>query len=129
MSGLGAELWPENFRYRSDNFWYNESLETVLPRLAGLATEAPVRSFFLCLPVPPPDPAVPPPDTAFSMIGPTFVACYAVWKDPKSDDAAKEWYSRSTHTLETGSIGQGGEGRPCLLFVVTERGGGDDHRA
>ncbi len=105
LSGLGAELWPENFRYRSDNFWHNESLGTVLPRLAGPATEAPERSFFLCLPVPPPDPAVPPPDTAFSMIGPTFVACYAVWKDPKSDGAAKEWYARSTHTLETGSIG------------------------
>lgn len=106
LSGFGGELWPENYRYRSDNFWYNETLPAVLPRVGRLAAEAPERSFFLCLPVPAPDPTAPPlPDSAFSMIGPTFVACYAVWKDPKDDDATKEWYGRSVRALESHSVG------------------------
>lgn len=106
LAGLGAELWPEGHRYRSDNFWYNDPLSTVLPRMGGLAAESPERSFFLCLPVPPPDPtSTPPPDAAFSMIGATFAACYTVWNDPKNDEAADEWYKRSVRALEPGSIG------------------------
>ena len=39
------------------------------------------------------------------MVGATFVACYAAWKDPKDDRAAREWYAESVRTLEPCSIG------------------------
>ena len=103
---LGSELWPEGYRYRSDNFWYSEPPSAILPRMQSLVARSPDRSFFLCLPLPPPSPGAPPlPDAAFSMVGATFVACYAAWKDPKDDRAAREWYAESVRSLEPSSIG------------------------
>jgi FAD/FMN-containing dehydrogenase len=103
---LMAELWPEDHRYRADNIWTNEPPSSALPPIGALAAEAPSRSFFLCLPLPPPNPTAPPfPDAAFSMVGPTFVACYAVWSDAEQDATCRAWYARAVQTLEPSAIG------------------------
>jgi FAD/FMN-containing dehydrogenase len=101
-----AEFWPEDHRYRADNIWTNEPPAAVLPRIEALAAEAPSRSFFLCLPLPPPSPSAPPfPEAAFSMVGATFVACYTVWNDPGEDAMCQAWCARAVQTLEPMAIG------------------------
>lgn len=106
LFALGSELWPKEHRYRADNFWYAESPAGVLPRVQNLAGVAPGRSFFLCLPLPAPAPGAPAlPDAAFSMVGATFVACYAVWERPGEDRVAKSWYADALQALEPRALG------------------------
>lgn len=106
LLNLGAELWPEDHFYRADNFWSNEPPSSVLPRIANLSAEAPGRSYFLCLPLPPPTPQTPPlPDAAFSMVGPTFNACYTIWKDAREGERSQAWYAEAVRTLEPTTIG------------------------
>ena len=99
-------LWPEGYRYASDNVWADADFSDTLVRLRERILEAPSRrSFALAVMAPAPPEGAEFPDMAFSMEGRIFVSCYAVWEDEADDATNAAWIPSLMAELEPLAIG------------------------
>jgi FAD/FMN-containing dehydrogenase len=103
-------LWREGRRYASDNVWAHADFTDILPRLRAHLGEAPSPesfAFAVVGPEPAEDAAETPglPDMAFSMVGRSFVSCYAMWEDEADDAANQRWLPSVMADLEPLGIG------------------------
>lgn len=98
---------PHGKRYAVDTFWLNANPVTVLNQAAQHYAKSPsTESMMLALVLPPPPADAPPmPDTAFSMVGPAYVGCYAVWSDAAQDAENLAWVRTLDSTLRNETIG------------------------
>jgi FAD/FMN-containing dehydrogenase len=102
-------LWREGRRYASDNVWSDADFTDILPRLRAHLVEAPSPESF-AFAVVGPEPAEDGreeelPDMAFSMVGRSFVSCYAMWEDQAHDGANQRWLPFVMGELEPLGIG------------------------
>ena len=102
-------LWREGRRYASDNVWADADFTDILPRLRARLRESPSpESFAFAVVGPEPFEDAPPeqlPDMAFSMVGRSFVSCYAMWEDGAGDAENRHWLRSATAELEPLAIG------------------------
>lgn len=103
-------LWREGRRYASDNVWARADFTDILPRLRANLGEAPSpESFAFAVVGPEPADDAPEtpglPDMAFSMVGRSFVSCYAMWEDEADDAANQRWLPSVMADLEPLGIG------------------------
>lgn len=102
-------LWREGHRYASDNVWANADFTDILPRLRARLDEAPSpESFAFAVVGPEPAEDAPEqelPDMAFSMVGRSFVSCYAMWEAETDDQANQGWLPSVMAELEALATG------------------------
>jgi FAD/FMN-containing dehydrogenase len=102
-------LWREGRRCASDNVWANADFTDILPRLRAHLAEAPSPESLAFAVVGPEQaedaPAPGLPDMAFSMVGRSFVACYAMWENEADDAANQRWLPSVMAGLEPLAIG------------------------
>jgi FAD/FMN-containing dehydrogenase len=102
-------LWREGRRYAADNVWADSDFTDILPRLRAGLGEAPSPETFAFAVVGPepaedaPDEELP--DMAFSMVGRSFVSCYAMWENEADDAANQRWLPSVMADLEPLAIG------------------------
>jgi FAD/FMN-containing dehydrogenase len=99
--------FPAGKRYAVDTLWLAGNPPALLSEAARQLAEAPSReSLLLCAFSPPPPADAPPmPDCAFSMVGPVYLGCYAIWNDEPSDAANVAWLRKTTGALSDSTIG------------------------
>jgi FAD/FMN-containing dehydrogenase len=101
--------WRAGCRFASDNLWTDGDLTDALLSLRAALDEAPSASSFCFAGMSPdiPDDAQEDemPDMAFSLYARTFVAVYAMWDDPATDDANLAWLPAAMAPLEEGATG------------------------
>jgi FAD/FMN-containing dehydrogenase len=101
--------WREGCRYASDNVWADTDLTRALLALRAALDEAPSASSFGFAGMSPDLPEAASqddlPDMAFSLYARTFVAVYAMWDDPTTDDANLAWLPSAMTRLEDTAIG------------------------
>jgi FAD/FMN-containing dehydrogenase len=122
---------PAGYRYIEDALWSGADYATVLPRLAEHVVRAPSQRSLVMAVMPPPLPkGAPIPDVAFSVIGKTFLLCYAIWDDRAGDDRNREWHRQLVESIERETIGRyiaeadlslGGAARTSFAPLVWER--------
>lgn len=96
-------MFPERHRYLADNAWTSASPGTVLSGLRERLAVAPSsKSVILCMLS---GFAAPLPDMAFSLRDRTYVACYAIWDDPRADAANRAWFDTTVALLEQCATG------------------------
>jgi FAD/FMN-containing dehydrogenase len=102
-------LWREGRRFASDNVWADADFTDVLPRLRAHLAQAPSpESFAFAVVGPQPAEDAPEeqlPDMAFSMVGRSFVSCYAMWEDEADNAANQRWLPSVMAELEPLAIG------------------------
>jgi FAD/FMN-containing dehydrogenase len=102
-------LWREGRRYASDNVWADADFTDILPRLRARLDQAPSpESFAFAVVGPEPAEDAPEqelPDMAFSMVGRSFVSCYAMWENEADDGANQDWLPSVMAALEPLAIG------------------------
>ena len=102
-------LWREGRRFASDNAWADADFTDILPRLRDHLRGAPSPdSFAFAVVGPEPAEDAPEeelPDMAFSMVGRSFVSCYAMWEDEGDDTANQHWLPSVMAALEPLAIG------------------------
>ncbi|HWM35904.1 MAG TPA: FAD-binding oxidoreductase [Streptomyces sp.] len=103
----GADgTWPGEQRYAVDTLWSTETYETQLARSAQLITEAPSENSLVLVPV---EPVAPDPegqrDMAFSVLGESYLAAFAIWDDPAADGPNTRWLRRAMDTLDPRGTG------------------------
>lgn len=103
--GAGA-TWPAEHRYAVDTLWSPETYETQLARSARLIARAPSENSLVLIPV---EPAAPDPDgrrnMAFSVLGESYLAAYAIWDDPAADEINTRWLRQGMDTLDPQGTG------------------------
>lgn len=98
---------PVCHRYIEDALWSSADYSTVVPRLAERMVGAPSPKSLVMAVMPPPRPeGARMPDVAFSMMGPTFVLCYAIWNDAADDARNKAWHRGLVDSIRSRSIGR-----------------------
>ena len=110
FDGLYDDLdrfFPERHRYIADTVWSNTPGAEVLGAVRNHVAAAPSRKSLVLCAMPPPPPADAPamPDAAFSMVGATFVLCYAIWEEARDDAANRAWHERAMQLLEPFATG------------------------
>ena len=92
----GGEAYPERHRYLADAIWSHAPASRVVTSIAGQVAASPSpQSHVLCSLFP----AIAPPDAAFSMTAPLYVAAYAAWSDAADDAANIRWHRAVTGAL------------------------------
>lgn len=92
-----ATAYPQ-WRWAVDCLWTDASPGSFMDRLVAQAEVMPsVKSSVLLLLKPHTGRL---PDAAFSMIGKTYVASYAIWSDPEQDAANRAWVDRTMELME-----------------------------
>lgn len=100
------EFYVEGRRYQVDTLWSDADPGAVLATVGAHIGRAPTAdNLVLALLLPPPPAAPPPPDTAFSMVAPLYLGCYAVWDDAGGDEAHLAWSRDLMHALEPSGVG------------------------
>ncbi|MEV0195256.1 FAD-binding oxidoreductase [Nonomuraea sp. NPDC050691] len=98
-------LWRRGDRCAADTLWSMRELAVVLPALAREVERAPWgRSLVLASPAPP-VPGGGLPDMAFSMLGSSYVAAYAIWEDAADDEVNAGWLRGAMDRI--GPLGSG----------------------
>jgi FAD/FMN-containing dehydrogenase len=102
-----GSFWPEGHRFASDNAWANADFGDLLLPLRDrmLAAPSPKSLAFAAMSAPAGDDEPPLPDMAFSMVGQSFAACYAVWESEADDAANLRWLPSTMAALEPLAIG------------------------
>lgn len=96
-----ATLWPQPLRYAADTLWSHEELGVLLPRLGEQVASAPSdKSLVLALKVASSHRKVPAGQTAFEVLGSSYLVGYSVWEDPASDEANIRWLRAAMKTVE-----------------------------
>ncbi|MFD3454348.1 FAD-binding oxidoreductase [Streptomyces sp. NPDC058691] len=87
-----AEVWPERHRYAADTLWSYADRGTLLSRLGDALSRAPSAKSLVLAPLAPASRNRELwRDMAFSALGDTEVAPYAVWDDPSRDEVNVRW--------------------------------------
>jgi FAD/FMN-containing dehydrogenase len=98
-----GETWPSEHRYVVDTLWSTDSYETQLARATRLIAHAPSPRSLVLVPF---EPVIPDPDgtrhrdMAFSVLGRSYAAMFAVWDDPAADDANIRWLREGMDVLD-----------------------------
>jgi FAD/FMN-containing dehydrogenase len=93
------EAYPRRHRYVADHFWTDQPVGSLITHLVRVTEEMPSPKCHLLI-YSPPHPGEPPaPGASFAQLGSTFVGCYAVWDDPRSDEAHDAWIDNVRSTL------------------------------
>lgn len=94
-------LWPSGLRYAADTLWSDADFAALLSRLGDAMREAPSeRSLVLAPFAPASHDGDLLRDMAFSVLGETFAAPYAIWDDPSGDEANTRWLRDATASVE-----------------------------
>jgi FAD/FMN-containing dehydrogenase len=93
-----SSLWGTEHRYAADTLWSDADFPTLLGRLADTFDAAPSSRSLVLAPVSPA--GRPPRDMAFSALGSSYVAPYAVWDDPCQDAANITWLRQALQAVE-----------------------------
>ncbi|OEU90808.1 FAD linked oxidase-like protein [Streptomyces abyssalis] len=103
--GAGS-TWPPEHRYAVDTLWSTETYETQLARSARLIARSPSEHSLVLIPV---EPVAPDPDglrdMAFSALGESYVAPFAVWADPAADETNTRWLREGMDELDPHGTG------------------------
>jgi FAD/FMN-containing dehydrogenase len=99
--------YPEGHRYLADSFWTDEGVESALTRLRERFTRMPSgkNNVIALMPGNGSRLGLPPEAGAYSMDERTLVMHYAIWQDPATDDANREWIGAMSGLLEPISTG------------------------
>ena len=96
-----AALWPEGHRTAADTLWFREDCATLLSRVRHFVDNAPSDKSLVLVPMSPAGPSgVGLPDMAFSALGESYLVCYAIWKDPREDEANIRWLREMMRAIE-----------------------------
>ncbi|UXY19830.1 FAD-binding oxidoreductase [Streptomyces cynarae] len=95
---VAATLWGPEHRYAADTLWSDADFPTLLGRLADVFDAAPSSRSLILAPVSPA--GRPPGDMAFSALGNSYVALYAVWQDHRQDAVNIDWLRQAMHAIE-----------------------------
>jgi FAD/FMN-containing dehydrogenase len=99
-------LLPEGRRFAADTLWSGEDMGALLPRMAEQLVTAPSADSLVLSTMPPSQPeGVGMPDAAFSMVGRTFLLCYAIWSEPTDDAINERWLRETVRAVEPLTIG------------------------
>jgi FAD/FMN-containing dehydrogenase len=99
--------YPEGHRYLADSFWTDDGVESALTRLRERFTRMPSgkNNVIALMPGNGSRLGLPPEAGAYSMDERTLVMHYAIWQDPATDDANREWIGAMSGLLEPISTG------------------------
>ncbi|QPP07410.1 FAD-binding oxidoreductase [Streptomyces bathyalis] len=101
-----GSTWSAERRYTVDTLWSTESYETQLARGAELIARSPSEHSLVLIPV---EPVAPDPqglrDMAFSALGESYLACFAIWEDPAADVANTRWLREGMDELDPSGTG------------------------
>lgn len=103
----GADsAWPAEHRYAVDTLWSVESYETQLARGVRLITRAPSEGSLVMIPV---EPVARDREglrnMAFSALGESYLAAYAIWRDPAADEINTRWLREGMDELDPHGTG------------------------
>ncbi|OAH09837.1 FAD-binding oxidoreductase [Streptomyces jeddahensis] len=94
-------LWPEGRRCAVDTLWSDDGFDTLLRRLAPFVAEAPSEQSFVLAPFWPASRNRELwRDMAFSALGDTYVASFAIWTDPEDDALNIRWLRDTMGAVE-----------------------------
>ncbi|GGO57116.1 oxidoreductase [Streptomyces daqingensis] len=99
--------WPGEQRYAVDTLWSPEPYETQLARAARAIAEAPSGDSLVLVPFEPvgPGPQGGGDAMAFSPLGESYLAAFAIWDDPAQDEACTRWLRRSMDAFDPRGTG------------------------
>jgi FAD/FMN-containing dehydrogenase len=101
-----SSAWPAEHRYAVDTLWSTESYETQLARGARLIAEAPSGKSHVLFPV---EPVAPDGETlrnmAFSVLGESYAAAFAMWDDSAADEVNTRWLRQAMDALDPQGTG------------------------
>jgi len=114
--------YPDDHRYAVDNMWTHAHAVDLLPgirKIAETLPEAPSHMLWMNWGASPPRE-----DMAYSVEDETYIALYAVWRDPADDEANIEWATGSMRSMEGVASGiqlaDENLGRRPATFVTSE---------
>lgn len=99
-----GQFFPEGRRYAADTNWSADPAGQMTIMADAVEIAPSPESFALGVVLPPPD-GTPMPDTAFSMVGPTFGCTYAIWQDAEQDQANLAWVRGTSEKIAPISLG------------------------
>lgn len=94
--------YPDDHRYAVDNMWTSAPASELMPglrRIAETLPEAPSHMLWMNW-GPGATPAPARPDMAYSVEDDTYIALYAVWRDPARDEANVAWATERMREME-----------------------------
>ncbi|MGP4004381.1 FAD-binding oxidoreductase [Streptomyces sp. 8N706] len=96
-----AAVWPPEHRYAVDTLWSQEDFTTLLTKLSDTIAECPSDKSLVLAPIPPvsSDEELLS-NMAFSVLGRSYVAPFAVWDDPAEDDLNIRWLREAMSAVE-----------------------------
>jgi FAD/FMN-containing dehydrogenase len=100
-----ATLWPSGLRYIADTLWSRADLETLLIPITESIANAPSDKSLVLAPILATTSQTALPDMAFSMLGSTYLACYAVWESPEEDSDNIRWLREMMENVEPLGVG------------------------
>ncbi len=96
-----GRLLPEGRRFAADTLWSDEDMGALLPRMAEQLVTAPSADSLVLSTMPPARrDGLGMPDAAFSMVGRTFLLCYAIWSEPTDDTVNERWIRETVSAVE-----------------------------
>lgn len=101
LYGTSSGFWPREHRNAVDTLWSDTGYETLLPILAASLAQAPSEQSLVLAPLWPAsrDRSLSD-DMAFSVLGETYVAPFAIWDDPAADSANTRWLRDTMRAVE-----------------------------
>ncbi|MGW4135770.1 FAD-binding oxidoreductase [Streptomyces mirabilis] len=94
-------MWPAHHRSAVDTLWSDADYGTLLAPLADAIADAPSDKTLVLAPVTPVSPEkARMHDIAFSVLGSSYVAPFAIWGDPAGDDVNVRWLRDAMHAVE-----------------------------
>ncbi|MGX1910160.1 FAD-binding oxidoreductase [Streptomyces phaeochromogenes] len=101
LYGTSFGFWPREHRNSVDTLWSDTGYETLLPILAAALAKSPSEQSLILAPLWPAsrDRSLSD-DMAFSVLGETYVAPFAIWDDPAADSANTRWLRDTMRAVE-----------------------------
>jgi FAD/FMN-containing dehydrogenase len=101
LYSTSSGLWPKSHRNAVDTLWSDTGYETLLPALAASVADAPSEQSLVLAPLwPASQDRTLSHDMAFSVLGETYVAPFAIWDDPAADTANTRWLRDTMRAVE-----------------------------
>jgi len=101
LYGTSSGFWPQGHRNVVDTLWSDTGYETLLPALAASVAQAPSEQSLVLAPLwPASRDRTLSRDMAFSVLGETYVAPFAIWDDSAADAANTRWLRYTMRAIE-----------------------------
>ncbi|MFJ9901791.1 FAD-binding oxidoreductase [Streptomyces sp. NPDC101152] len=101
LYSASSGFWPRGHRNVVDTLWSDTGYETLLPALAASVADAPSEQSLVLAPLwPASQDRTLSHDMAFSVLGETYVAPFAIWDDPAADTANTRWLRDTMRAVE-----------------------------